>query len=70
MEILAGPCTAIALLLFALALLGSLALPRGLGVHLIAQLLSSAVLGVWHFVFGPPKVRIARNRGRRTRNGR
>ena len=70
MELIAGPCVAIAILVFAATLLLRLLAPHGVGVHVVAQLLSYAVLGVWHFIFGPPKVRIAKNRSRRTRGGR
>jgi hypothetical protein len=40
-------------------------LPRGIWTDFFADLLHSAVLGIWHVIFGPPKVRVVRPRKRR-----
>lgn len=61
MEILATFVLLIGLLLIPLALMARLILPKGFGVHFLARLARDVFLGIWHFVFGPPKVRIMRD---------
>ncbi|MCI0542003.1 MAG: hypothetical protein L0Z50_42950 [Verrucomicrobiales bacterium] len=71
MEILFTFILLIGVLLIPLVLMARLILPKRFGEHLLAQLTRDVILGIWHFVFGPPRTRITKDKkGRHGPSGR
>jgi hypothetical protein len=65
MDALAGFLVAIGFVFVAVVVGLRMILPRGIWADFFSNLLHTAVMAVWHAVFGAPKVRVVRARRRR-----
>lgn len=61
MEVLFTFILLIGLLSIPLVLMAWFVLPKWFGEHLLAELTRDMILGIWHFIFGPPRRRITKD---------